>query len=64
MVNVIAGNLVDVKKLLNQLERSEKARGEAESKLAETAKSLSDVKDANERHTSVKEKLQVNQQLK
>lgn len=50
---------MDVKKLLSQLERSEKARSEVQSRLTETSKTLSDLKEASERHFLIKEKLQV-----
>ena len=48
-----------MKRLLSQLERSEKARGETEIRLAETTKALKLQKDVSEKTNSVKEKLQV-----
>lgn len=46
-------------KLLSQLERSEKARVDVEAKLTDNLKSLNELKEASEKHNSVKEKLQV-----
>ena len=53
------GSVVDVGKLLSQLSRSENCRVEIESQLAETSKSLAEVKDVASKHASSKDKLQV-----
>ncbi len=50
--------MVDVKKLLSQLERSEKSRCDTESRFDEAVRTLADVKEANERHSSIRDKLQ------
>ena len=51
--------MVDVGKLLSQLERSEQARFDAESRLSATNKILSSIRDAEGKQTAIKEKLQV-----
>ena len=55
----ILGVVVDVGKLLNQLERSEQARFDAESRLSATNKILSNIRDAEGKQSALKEKLQV-----
>ena len=50
---------MDVRKLMSQLERSEKARGESEARAGDYLKSLNDLKEASEKHTSIRDKLQV-----
>ena len=50
---------MDVRKLMSQLERSEKARGESEARAGDYLKSLNDLKEASEKHNSVRDKLQV-----
>ena len=57
---MISGVVVDVGKLLNQLERSEQARFDAESRLSATNKILSNIRDAEGKQSALKEKLQVN----
>ena len=57
------GSIVDVKKLMNQLERSERARVDSEARAADYLKSLTDLREASEKHTSVRDKLQVYVQL-
>jgi len=52
------GVVVDVGKLLNQLERSEQARFDAESRLSATNKILSNIRDAEGKQSALKEKLQ------
>ncbi len=54
-----SGSVVDVGKLLSQLKRSEKARSDTESQLKTALKTVAECKEAAEKHTSVKEKLQV-----
>ena len=54
-----SGVVVDVGKLLSQLERSEQARFDAESRLSATNKILSSIRDAEGKQTAIKEKLQV-----
>ena len=44
---------------MSQLERSEKARGESEARAGDYLKSLNDLKEASEKHNSVRDKLQV-----
>ena len=51
--------MVDVGKLLSQLERSEQARFDAESRLSATNKILSNIRDAEGKQSALKEKLQV-----
>ena len=46
---------------MSQLERSEKARGESEARAGDYLKSLNDLKEASEKHNSVRDKLQVRQ---
>lgn len=53
------GSVVDVGQLLAQLSRSEKSRADSERRLAETTKKLNEMKDASEKLTVGKEKLQV-----
>ena len=48
-----------MRKLMSQLERSEKARGESEARAGDYLKSLNDLKEASEKHNSVRDKLQV-----
>ena len=55
----IPGSVVDVGKLLTQLKRSETARSDTESQLKSACKSVQELKDASEKHASVKDKLQV-----
>ena len=55
----ITGSVVDVGKLLTQLKRSETARSDTESQLKSACKSVQELKDASEKHSSVKDKLQV-----
>ena len=55
----ISGVVVDVGKLLSQLERSEQARFDAESRLSATNKILSNIRDAEGKQSALKEKLQV-----
>ena len=55
----ITGSVVDVGKLLTQLKRSETARSDTESQLKSACKSVQELKDASEKHASVKDKLQV-----
>ena len=55
----IEGSIVDVRKLMSQLERSEKARGESEARAGDYLKSLNDLKEASEKHNSIRDKLQV-----
>jgi hypothetical protein len=55
----VSGSIVDVRKLLSQLDRSEKARGESEAGAAEDLKALNDLKEASDKHTSIRDKLQV-----
>ena len=50
---------MDVRKLMSQLERSEKARGESEARAGDYLKSLNDLKEASDKHNSVRDKLQV-----
>lgn len=50
--------MIDVGKLLSQLSRSEKARSDIESQLAESIKSLNEVKEVSTKHSASKEKLQ------
>lgn len=57
--DVAAGSLVDVEKLMAQLERSEKARLDTEKRLQDTTKALNDLKESSEKHTSIRDKLQV-----
>merc|ERR1719410_1460609 len=52
------GSVVDVGKLLSQLKRSEKARSDTEANLKSALKNVHDLKEASEKHTSVKDKLQ------
>merc|ERR1712008_321850 len=52
------GSVVDVGKLLTQLKRSETARSDTERQLKSACKSVQELKDASEKHSSVKEKLQ------
>jgi hypothetical protein len=52
------GSVVDVSKLLAQLTRSEKARSDTESHLKISTKSVRDLKEASDKYTSIKEKLQ------
>jgi len=52
------GSIVDVRKLMSQLERSEKARGESEARAGDYLKSLNDLKEASEKHNAVRDKLQ------
>ena len=54
-----SGSVVDVGKLLSQLKRSEKARSDTEANLKSALKNVHDLKEASEKHTSVKDKLQV-----
>ena len=56
---LLLGSVVDVSKLLSQLKRSEKARSDTESQLKSALKTTQELKDASEKHSSVKEKLQV-----
>ena len=58
-----SGSVVDVGKLLSQLKRSEKARSDTEANLKSALKNVHDLKEASEKHTSVKDKLQVIQDL-
>ena len=44
---------------MSQLERSEKARGESEARAGDYLKSLNDLKEASDKHNSVRDKLQV-----
>ena len=50
---------MDVGKLLGQLKRCEKARSDTESQLKTVQKTVQEYKESAEKHTSVKEKLQV-----
>ena len=59
----IPGSIVDVRKLMSQLERSEGARGESEARAGDYLKSLNDLKEASEKHNSVRDKLQVRRML-
>jgi len=52
------GSVVDVGKLLGQLKRSEKARSDTESQLKSAHKTVQDLKEASEKHSSVKDRLQ------
>ena len=52
--------VVDVGKLLSQLERSEQARFDADSRLSATNKILSNIRETEGKQTAIKEKLQVN----
>ncbi len=56
--------MVDVKKLVTQLRRSETARGETESRLNDANKQLAELKEAADKHNSVKDKLQVSRLYK
>ena len=58
-VVLFSGSVVDVGKLLSQLKRSEKARSDTEANLKSALKNVGDLKEASEKHTSVKDKLQV-----
>ena len=58
-VVLFSGSVVDVGKLLSQLKRSEKARSNTEANLKSALKNVGDLKEASEKHTSVKDKLQV-----
>jgi len=51
--------VVDVGKLLSQLERSEQARFDADSRLSATNKILSNIRETEGKQTAIKEKLQV-----
>ena len=46
-------------KLLSQLKRSEKARSDTESQLKAALKTTQELKEGAEKHSSIKEKLQV-----
>merc|ERR1711988_722139 len=52
------GSVVDVGKLLGQLKRSEKAGSDTESQLKSAQKTVQDLKEASEKHSSVKDRLQ------
>ena len=51
--------VVDIGKLMNQLDRSEQARFDAESRLSATQKILSNIREAEGKQSAIKEKLQV-----
>ena len=53
------GVVVDIGKLLSQLEHSEQARFDAESRLSATNKILGNIREAEGKQAAVKEKLQV-----
>ena len=53
------GVVVDIGKLLSQLERSEQARFDAESRLSATNKILGNIREAEGKQAAIKEKLQV-----
>merc|ERR1711936_1248879 len=53
------GVVVDIGKLLSQLERSEQARFDAESRLSATHKILTNIREAEGKQTAIKEKLQL-----
>ena len=53
------GSVVDVRRLVSQLRRSENARSETVARLGDANKQLSELKDAAEKHNSIKDKLQV-----
>ena len=55
----ITGSVVDVGKLLSQLKRSENARSDTERQLKSAQKSVQELKDASEKQSSAKDKLQV-----
>jgi len=55
----VEGTVVDVKKVLTQLRKSEVARSEAESNLADANKNLNTLRKAAEKHGVVKDKLEV-----
>jgi len=52
------GSVVDVGKLLGQLKRSETARSDTESQLKSAHKTVQELKEASEKHSSVKDRLQ------
>ena len=54
------GVVVDIGKLLSQLERSEQARFDADSRLTATNKILSNIRETEGKQQAIKEKLQVN----
>ena len=58
-VILIVGSVVDIKKLLGQLDRSEKARVDTEKKLTDVSKAHKELKDAAEKHAALKDRLQV-----
>ena len=60
---IMLGTVVDVGKLLSQLERSEQARFDAESRLSATHKILTNIREAEGKQTAIKEKLQVTRGL-
>ena len=51
------GGVVDVGKLIGQLSKSEKSRAEMEQQLADAVKTLNDVKEVSNKHSSSKDKL-------
>ena len=57
------GVVVDIGKLLSQLERSEQARFDAESRLSATNKILGNIREAEGKQAAIKEKLQVRHDL-
>ena len=53
------GMVIDVGKLLSQLERSEQSRFDTESRLSATQKILSNMRETEGKQSAIKEKLQV-----
>ena len=51
--------VIDVGKLLSQLERSEQSRFDNESRLSATQKILSNMRETEGKQSAIKEKLQV-----
>ena len=58
-ISLYLGMVIDVGKLLSQLERSEQARFDNESRLSATQKILSNMRETEGKQSAIKEKLQV-----
>lgn len=56
---LIVGSVVDVGKLLSQLQRSEREKEDFQSRLEATNTIMSNLKEAAEKHNSIKDKLMV-----